>query len=114
MNAKVATSGRKPPAVRGNRKGVPNKSTKALKDMILEALEGAGGVDYLRARATDPKTSAAFMGLVGKVLPLQVQGAGPNGEHVFAKIVREVVDPSHMEQLRTESVEKLGFTPTKH
>ena len=40
--------------------------------MILDALDGAGGVDYLKARAVD--SPAAFLTLVGKVLPLQVQG----------------------------------------
>ena len=52
----------------------PNKNTAAIKDMILEALHGAGGVDYLQDRAKDPRTAAAFLGLVGKVLPMQVTG----------------------------------------
>ncbi len=52
----------------------PNKNTAAIKDMILQALEGAGGVDYLQERAKDPRTAAAFLGLVGKVLPMQVTG----------------------------------------
>ena len=73
--AKVATNGRKPPAVRGNRKGVPNKNTQAIKDMILEALHGVGGVDYLMECAKDDKSRTAFLGLVGKVLPMQVTGA---------------------------------------
>lgn len=42
--------------------------------MILCALEKSGGVDYLVERANDPRTAAAFMSLVGKVLPLQVTG----------------------------------------
>lgn len=87
---KVATSGRKPPAVRGNRKGVPNKNTAAIKDMILAALDGAGGVDYLRERAQDPKTAAAFLGLVGKVLPMTVAGTGPDGAHQALITVRLV------------------------
>ena len=74
--ATVAKSGRKPPAVRGNRKGVPNKNTSAIKDMILEALNGVGGVSYLMDCATDDKSRSAFLGLVGKVLPLQVTGDG--------------------------------------
>lgn len=74
--ATVAKSSRKPPAVRGNRKGVPNKNTAAIKDMILEALNGVGGVDYLMECARDDKSRAAFLGLVGKVLPLQVTGDG--------------------------------------
>lgn len=40
--------------------------------MVLDALEKAGGVGYLASKAkTHP---AAFLALVGKVLPLQVQG----------------------------------------
>lgn len=56
----------------GRRKGTPNKVTKELKDMILEALDNAGGVEYLTRQADEnPK---AFMALVGRVLPLQVTG----------------------------------------
>lgn len=58
----------------GSRKGKPNKVTAELKDMILQALEGAGGVAYLMERANDPKTASAFLTLVGKVLPMQVTG----------------------------------------
>jgi hypothetical protein len=69
---KVTKSVRKPPAKGGSRKGIPNKNTAALKEMILGALDGAGGVKYLQARAEDPRTAAAFLGLVGKVLPMTV------------------------------------------
>jgi len=58
----------------------PNKNTAAIKDMILQALDGAGGVEYLQDRAKDPRTAAAFLGLVGKVLPMQV--TGENGQPV--------------------------------
>lgn len=75
----------------GRPKGLPNKATKELKELILGALDAAGGVDYLTERARDPRTASAFLGLVGKVLPMTVQGAGPNGEHIFKKIVVEVV-----------------------
>ena len=59
----------------GSRKGVPNKVTAELKLMILEALDGAGGVDYLQERANDPRTASAFLSLVGKVLPMTVANA---------------------------------------
>jgi hypothetical protein len=52
----------------------PNKNTLAIKDMILNALEGVGGEDYLMARANDPRTAAAFLGLIAKVMPTQVTG----------------------------------------
>ena len=63
----------------GSRKGIPNKATKELKDMILGALDAAGGVDYLTERANDPRTASAFIALVGKVLPMTVQGTGKEG-----------------------------------
>ncbi len=71
---KVTKSARKPPAKGGSRKGIPNKTTKQIKEMILEALDGVGGVDYLMTRANDPRTAAAFLGLIAKVLPMQVTG----------------------------------------
>lgn len=56
----------------GRPKGIPNKNTTALKDMIMAALSGAGGVQYLTEQAKEnPK---AFLSLVGRVLPLQVTG----------------------------------------
>jgi hypothetical protein len=63
----------------GRPKGAQNKVSKELKEMILEALDGAGGVDYLEKRANDPRTAAAFLGLVGKVLPMTLTGTGEGG-----------------------------------
>lgn len=62
----------------GRAKGTPNKTTALLKDAILKAADAAGGkggtVAYLTDQATD--NPAAFMGLLGKVLPLQISGEG--------------------------------------
>ena len=67
--------GVKPPnAGKGRPKGVPNKTTAAIKDMVLQALDKAGGVDYLVQQSEENPT--AFMTLVGKVLPLQITGDG--------------------------------------
>lgn len=76
----------------GKPKGAVTKNTKALKDMILGALEQAGGQEYLLRCAQDEKLAGPFLTLIGKVLPTTLQGPGPNGEHVFQRIVREVVD----------------------
>lgn len=66
----MAGRGSKPGERRGGRKkGQPNKLTAQVKDMITEALHEAGGVAYLKARALD--TPVAFMGLVGRLIPLQ-------------------------------------------
>lgn len=56
----------------GSRKGVPNKNTAAIKDMILKALDEAGGAEYLQRQAE--ANPSAFMTLIGKVLPMQVTG----------------------------------------
>lgn len=66
-----------PAAGRGRVKGTPNKVTGQLKEMILKALDKAGGVDYLYEQAGE--NPVAFMTLVGKVLPLQVGQASELG-----------------------------------
>jgi hypothetical protein len=74
----------------GRKAGTPNKITAALKEDILAALAGVGGAAYLQEVAISHPP--AFLSLIGKVLPMTVEGAGPNGEHVFKKIVVEIVD----------------------
>lgn len=44
--------------------------------MILAALDGAGGISYLVEQARE--TPAAFLGLVGKVLPMTIAGDAKN------------------------------------
>lgn len=84
----------------GRKKGTPNRTTALLKDAILSAAtltgrdgEGAEGLTgYLRMLSqSQPK---AFASLLGRVLPLQVEGAGANGEHLFQAIERRIVKPS--------------------
>jgi hypothetical protein len=61
-----------PRAGMGRPKGSKNKVSGQLREMVLRALDGAGGVDYLiRQAETSP---SAFLALVGKVLPLQLTG----------------------------------------
>ena len=67
----------------------PNKITVDIKNMVLTALNSAGGAEYLERRANDPKTAAAFLGLVGKVLPMQVTG-DPDNPLVTSLIVKFV------------------------
>lgn len=68
----------------GSRKGVPNKDNKALKEMILGALDKAGGEKYLHQQAIE--NPASFMTLIGKVLPIQNQISGKDGKE-FAPII---------------------------
>lgn len=81
----------------GRPKGTPNKFTADVKAMILQALDGAGGAEYLQERANDPRTAAAFLGLVGKVLPMQVTGpdGGPQQHSIRVEFVRSPVPDEH-------------------
>lgn len=69
------------PKTGGRKKGTPNKVNAALKEMILTALDESGGTEYLKCQAASNPT--AFLSLVGKVLPMTVQGSGEDGEHIF-------------------------------
>lgn len=89
MSTKIVGNKRPPKAGAGRPKGSPNKITAALKDMILGALDEAGGTDYLVEQARANPT--AFMTLVGKVLPLQV--AGDPSRPLIHEIRRTIVYP---------------------
>jgi hypothetical protein len=54
----------------GRKAGTPNKMTADIKAMILGALQAKGGQKYLERCADENPT--AFLALVGKVLPLQL------------------------------------------
>lgn len=69
---KVPESAKRKQPKGGSRKGVPNKVTKQLKDMILGALDAAGGQDYLQRQAEE--NPGPFLALVGKVLPTTLAG----------------------------------------
>ena len=76
----------------GRPKGVPNKTTVALKEAILAAAEEHGEDDqgtnglkgYLRKVAREDVK--AFSGLLGRVLPMQHEGTGPAGEIIFRTV----------------------------
>lgn len=73
----------------GRPKGATNKNTRAIKDMILKALDDVGGVEYLAKQANENPT--AFLTLVGKVLPMTIAG-DPEAPVLISRI--ELVGPS--------------------
>jgi hypothetical protein len=79
----------------GSRKGVPNKLTADVKEMILGALDAAGGLDYLTRQAK--KNPTAFLSLLGRVLPRQieanVQGTFTGYEPVPIPVAQRESDP---------------------
>lgn len=73
----------------GRPKGVPNKNTALIRDMIAQALDNAGGVQYLtEVAATHP---GPFLALVGKVMPVQV--VGENGGAIQHSLTVNFVKP---------------------
>lgn len=71
-NNSNARGGRRPGA--GRPKGSLDQGNKAIRELVVEALDGLGGVAYLQDVARSHP--AAFLSLIGKVMPIQVEGSG--------------------------------------
>ena len=80
----------------GRPKGVPNRTTALLKDAILQAAQRAGGddqdglVNYLTIQAKE--NPGPFLSLLGKVLPLTLQG--DKDAPILAGFKVTIVDPA--------------------
>lgn len=73
-----------PKKLGGRKPGVPNKTTRDVKAKILKALDMVGGEKYLAQVArTHP---AAFIALVGKVLPMQVRAEVTDFTYVIQRL----------------------------
>lgn len=77
----------------GKPKGAVNKTTLAAKDAISQAAEALGGAERLVAWVQEnPQNERVFWGTIyPKLLPLQVNGSGPNGELMLSGITINVV-----------------------
>jgi hypothetical protein len=86
---------RPPNAGKGRPKGSKNKTTALLKDAILQAAEEAGDkegmVGYLKEQAL--KNPTAFMGLLGRVLPIQHTGEVGAEIKAVTVVERRLVSP---------------------
>lgn len=57
----------------GRPKGSKNRLSLAVRDMVEEALEGVGGVEYLKTQAiANPN---AFLSLIAKLMPTELSGS---------------------------------------
>ena len=79
----------------GRPKGSLNKTTQSAKEAIALAADNLGGSDRLVKWAKeDPANERAFWSSIyPKLLPLQLNGAGDNGEHI-SKVIVEFVNGS--------------------
>lgn len=80
-----------PGAGPGRPKGVPNKVSGLAKDAVAKVFEDIGGVAQMGEWAKANPTQ--FYQIYAKLLPLQVNGAGENGEHLISGIRVEFVKP---------------------
>jgi hypothetical protein len=77
------------PKLGGRVKGTPNKATADIKNMLLEALEQVGNKEYFVRQSVD--NPVAFMGLIGKIIPKEVQ-ATIEGDMRITNVVYTIVD----------------------
>lgn len=73
------------PKTGGRKKGVANVVTRQLKDMIMEALSEAGGVQYLVKQAHE--NPSVFLALLGKTLPREMTGENGGPIQIAARLV---------------------------
>ncbi|WP_375682840.1 MULTISPECIES: hypothetical protein [unclassified Bartonella] len=80
-----------PKAGQGRVKGVPNKMTRILKEAVVKAAENAGNkigkdglISYLEKQAME--CPAAYLALLGKVLPLQVTGEDGGAIKIITRV----------------------------
>jgi hypothetical protein len=73
----------------GRKKGVTNGDTAKLRELILGALDEAGGQDYLVIQSREePK---AFLALIAKVIPREVENK-ISGDLSIKTITRQIID----------------------
>jgi hypothetical protein len=92
QNSKVLTDSgkRKPPAAgKGRPKGSVNKTTKSVREAIESAFQGVGGAEYLMQQAQ--QNPQAFLTLLGKIIPAQVQADLTNSDGSFKPAVIQIV-----------------------
>lgn len=82
----------------GRQKGTPNKVTTDVKEMVLAALNRAGGEQYLARQAEE--NPASFMALVGRIIPSQVRASLSGGEQ------GEPISVQHLEAIEKMTIEE--------
>lgn len=85
---KVTDTGkRKPPAAgKGRPKGAVNKLTKTIREAVEVSFAQVGGADYLAQMAVEQPV--AYMTLLGKIIPQQVEMSGKDGAAIQLEQVK--------------------------
>ena len=99
----------------GRAPGIPNKLGASIKQMVERALHKAGGVEYLTEQAR--ANPVAFLGLVGKVLPMQLQSSDADGNPlhlhlIAARVVSDEIQVSIRTGVSEQSNTNVSTAPT--
>ena len=94
----------------GRPKGSLGKENRDIKEMILGALSDVGGRKYLAECAR--KQPAAFLTLVGKVLPLQIAATNDDGTPITG-LSFSWAPASPLIEAQVQPVDVGQFTPAK-
>jgi Family of unknown function (DUF5681) len=90
----------------GRPKGIPNKQTTALKEMVLAALDKVGGQEYLARLAIE--NSSAFCALLGKILPHTLAAdADSHGGGVKVVFERHIIHPDGHREIECKTPKQL-------
>ena len=89
----------------GRPKGSPNKTTKALKEMILASLDELGGKEYLKALAIE--NSSAYSSLLKAVYPTTLATENDGGVGVQLEFRRIVCWPDGREEIENITPKQL-------
>ncbi len=76
----------------GRPKGVPNKVSGVAKDAIARVFDEIGGIEHMADWAREHPTQ--FYNIYSKLIPVQVDGAGENGEHLIKSFTVKFVAPT--------------------
>jgi hypothetical protein len=95
----------------GRPRGALNKTTTALKEMILNSLDRVGGEEYLARLAIE--NSSAYAGLIGKVLPTTLAASESGGGAVKVEFRRVIVYPGGREEIEGVTPKQLP-APASH
>ena len=83
----TASGKRRPPAAgKGRKKGSVNKITKTIKEAIEVSFIQVGGAKYLAQMAIEQPV--AYMTLLGKIIPQQVEMSGKDGAAIQLEQVK--------------------------
>ena len=84
----------------GRPRGAENKISREVREMLRQALEEEGGVEYLRWAAR--KKPAAFLSLLGRLLPAEIR-ASIDHEELTTVIIRDYTGMSRSEALEAHA-----------